>query len=83
MRIRNGLASFLCVMIKLSYFSFSFLLMPLLVSFFWKAAAFFLLFRMLFGTLTVTLEAVFLKALDLIVFTEVPLKVTFLSFWHP
>ena len=65
------------------YFSFSFLLMPLLVSFFWKAAAFFLLFRMLFGTLTVTLEAVFLKALDLIVFTEVPLKVTFASFWHP
>ena len=48
-----------------------------------EAAAFFLLFRMLFGTLTVTLEAVFLKALDLIVFTEVPLKVTFLSFWHP
>ena len=56
---------FCCVMIKLSYFSFSFLLMPLLVSFFWKAAAFFLLFRMLFGTLTVTLEAVFLKRANL------------------
>jgi hypothetical protein len=47
------------------HLSFGFLLMPLLVSFFWKAAAFFLLFRMLFGTLTVTLEAVFLKRANL------------------
>ena len=58
--------------VKLSYFSFGFAHATLGQLLLEKAAAFFLLFRMLFGTLTSLWKPSFLKALDLIVLQKFP-----------